>query len=350
MDLKNQLVTHKAFGEGKVVTHRENYLTISFKVGKKEFVFPDAFKSFLKVGDTQLASQIDVMIKEEEERARVQLEEQRRRKFEELENSIIEAKAKKDRARVKVLPRANIAFKCNLCDGDKSDERVGFAGVCSDATIKTNIQSEKRAWCSVEENPCAQYLDEKITREELDAKYQAGEFICYESNMLNDWCAYAGIASRGINKGKPMKLDQARTDSLCVLTTRERKTKEETRYIFAVFLIGEYHEGDGQAEGFVKAQENYRIELTPDQAKAMPFWKYHANKNGSDKAVWSSGLHRYFGDEQAAQILRDIADIMKGTEKEQLATELYEHFCKINRVSLIKLGEPKGALMLREQK
>jgi hypothetical protein len=58
-------------------------------------------------------------------------------------------------------------------------------------------------------------------------------------------------------------------------------------------------------------------------------------------------LHRYFEDEQAAQILRDIAKIKVGTTDEQLAADFYEHFCKINGVDASAIGEPSGALRLR---
>lgn len=56
----------------------------------------------------------------------------------------------------------------------------------------------------------------------------------------------------------------------------------------------------------------------------MPFWRYHANEKQPEIAAWSSGLHRYFNDEQAAQILRDIVKIKKGTADEALAREFYE--------------------------
>ena len=109
-----------------------------------------------------------------------------------------------------------------------------------------------------------------------------------------------------------MHLSGVQSNSLCVLTTREPYTTEEDRFIFAVFLVDQTYDGDDLDEGFVSTQSKYKIKLTTEQAHQMPFWRYHANEKQPEIAVWSSGLHRYFNDEQAAQILRDIVEIKKG--------------------------------------
>ena len=43
MDLVNEQVMHKVFGRGKVVKCNNSFIKIDFPVGKKKFVFPDAF-------------------------------------------------------------------------------------------------------------------------------------------------------------------------------------------------------------------------------------------------------------------------------------------------------------------
>ena len=43
-----QIVIHRAFGEGKIISYNDRYITVLFDVGKKNFIFPDAFKTFLK--------------------------------------------------------------------------------------------------------------------------------------------------------------------------------------------------------------------------------------------------------------------------------------------------------------
>lgn len=146
----------------------------------------------------------------------------------------------------------------------------------------------------------------------------------WETYMVEQiWKAMAGIVQHGENKGKPMKLNQVQTNSLCVLTTRDPRSKEEDRYIFAVFLVDDSYEGDGRDEGYVSTTSEYKIKLTPTEARSLLFWNYHANDNHPEVAVWSSGLHRYFQDEQAVQILRDIAIIKRGTDEEVLSERFF---------------------------
>ena len=248
--------------------------------------------------------------------------------------------------KAKAYPRANIAFKCNYCDGGQSAIQVGFDGVCSDKLIRNNIEVENRTWCSAEDCACLQYLNKEISRKDLDLLCADGGFVCYESQMLRDWKAMAGVVQNGENKGKPMKLNQVQANSLCVLTTRDPQSKEEERYVFAIFLVDETYEGDGYDAGYVSTKLPYKIKLSPNEAHSLLFWNYHANDNKAETAAWNSGLHRYFEDEQAAQILRDIVKIKIGTADEQLAADFYEHFCRINGIDADAIGEPSGALLL----
>ena len=158
----------------------------------------------------------------------------------------------------------------------------------------------------------------------------------------------AGVVQTGANKGQPMKLHQVQTNSLCVLTTRKPQMKEADRFIFGVFLVDETYEGDHKDEGYVTTNSKYKIELTPYEAMHRKFWNYYANGNQSERAVWSSGLHRYFEDDVAVQILRDIAKIKQDTQDEQLAQEFLEYFCRVNGVELDAVAEPNGALLRRE--
>lgn len=64
----------------------------------------------------------------------------------------------------------------------------------------------------------------------------------------------------------------------------------------------------------------------------MLFWSYHFNNNNTDVPTWNSGLHRYFQDNVAALILRDIAEVKKGTSDHTLAEEFFNYFCRINGV------------------
>jgi hypothetical protein len=240
--------------------------------------------------------------------------------------------------------RPNIAFKCNYCDGGKSSSSIGFNGVCSEKIIRYNIDVEQRTWCCSEDCPCYNYLLGYITREELDAQLEDGGFVCYESQMLRDWKAMAGVVQRGERKGQPMRLSNVQANSLCILTTRGPDSSEDERFIFAVFLVDETHEGDEREEGYVTTQSKFKLPLTPSEAKKMPFWRYHANENQPEKEAWSSGLHRYLTDIQAAQILRDIVGLKRNTKYEDLSKEFFETFCRINGIDQNDIGDPSGAL------
>lgn len=66
---------------------------------------------------------------------------------------------------------------------------------------------------------------------------------------------------------------------------------------------------------------------------------------GENDSGKSTGLHRYFNDEQAIQILRDLALIKKDTEDEKLAEEFLQHFSQINAIDIDSVGEKNGALI-----
>ncbi|NLI89167.1 MAG: hypothetical protein GX366_01980 [Epulopiscium sp.] len=185
----------------------------------------------------------------------------------------------------------------------------------------------------------------RITRSELDNIHNNGNYVCYESQMLREWKALAGVVQRGQRKGEPMKLNKVQNNSLCILTTRLPNSSERDRFIFGVFLVDENYEGDGSEAGYVTTKSKYKIKLSPKEAQKMLFWNYHANENKPEIATWSSGLHRYFEDEQAVQILKDIASLKKGTKDESLANEFLMHFSRINDIDIDLVTGNNGALM-----
>lgn len=342
MDLINLEVIHKAFGEGIIVSQDNSYITIKFQQSEKKFPFPNAFDGYLTIKNKTIAENIKKMIetikevKHKEKEHLVELEQQH--KIQKISSD------KKARMKVNIYPRANIAFKCNFCDGGCSDVQVGFNGACSDDIIHNNIEIEKRTWCSSEESACNQYLNGEIHRSALDDICISGGFVCYESQMLRDWKALAGIVQTGEKKGQPMRLNQVQSNSLCVLTTRNPNSNENERYIFGVFLVDQTYEGDHLDEGYVTTRSKYRIKLSPKEAHKMLFWNYHANINQPNVPKWSSGLHRYFEDEQAVQILQDIAQLKQGTKDEELANEFIIYFAGVNDIDISAVTEKNGAL------
>ena len=348
MNFIGALVQHKAFGEGTVTAFDEKYIKVHFTlVGDKKFVYPNAFNGFIVAEDGTIAAEIKKDIKKKEGQETIRKAEEKikwaelaqKQKKISLRNR--PAHAKKHR----VCKRSNIAFKCNYCDGGQSLEQIGFNGVCSDKTIHNNICVEKRTWCSSDECACKEYLNDNISRKELDLQCMNGGFVCYESQMLRDWKALAGVVQRGARKNEPMKLHEVQKNSLCVLTTSCPQSSETERFIFAVFLVDESYEGDNQKEGYVTTKSKYKIKLSLEESKQMLFWDYHTNQKKTEVAAWRSGLHRYFDDNEAIQILTDIVALKKGTKDENLAMEFMDHFIKVNGVDLELVPEKNGALM-----
>lgn len=343
MDLKGEKILHKVFGEGLVKGQKDGYIRIQFKAGEKEFPFPGAFEQFLSPVDEGLTAGLNKLLKAEaKEQAQQEAEDQAR-----IEQTRRRLAAGQRAGRAGARASDNIAFKCTYCDGGSGPDRVGFLGVCSDRNIRQNIRRDKRVWCSDETCACRHYLDGGIDRIALEAEFKERGSVCYESALLRDWTYYSGMVQSGPRRGQPMGMKRLNPGSLCALTTRLPGTREDERQVFAVFLVAESYEGDGTESGFVAAQEEYRLELSPEEAASLPFWRYHRNSSQPEKALWSSGLHRYFGTRQAALMLRDIARLKEGKQDGQLAQELYSHYCQLHQVDEASLGEPEGALTLQ---
>lgn len=343
MDLINLMVKHKVFGEGIIISHENSYITVKFQQAEKKFIFPNDFDGYLTTENNIIAEKINQKL----EHIKLAKKEEKEKQAELIQEKQSITIDKHPNVKTKIIPRANIAFKCNFCDGGRSNEQVGFNGVCSDEMIKNNIKLEKRTWCSSDDCECGAYIMGEITRSELDNIHNEGEYVCYESQMLRDWRALAGIVQRGERVGQPMRLNKVQNNSLCVLTTRMPHSIEKDRFIFGVFLVDETYEGDNSEEGYVSTKSKYKIKLSPKEAEKMLFWNYHANENQPEVARWSSGLHRYFEDEQAIQILQDIKTIKNGTKDQELASEFLDYFARINNIDISNIPEKNGALYRR---
>ena len=143
MNLMNCSVKHISWGIGTVTEQKENYIKISFPIGEKQFVYPDAFEKFLKCEDTSMQGQI-----------------------EEISHSVPVVNTRNGKK--KNYPKENIAFKCNYCDGGKEQNGIGYLCACSDELIGYNIEVARHSWCCNEKAPCSQYYDGIIDRETLD--------------------------------------------------------------------------------------------------------------------------------------------------------------------------------------
>jgi hypothetical protein len=238
----------------------------------------------------------------------------------------------------------NMALRCGYCDGGQTKKAIGYGGICSDEAINNNIETEKRAACGDENSFCRQYRDGKIKREDIESVFENGGFVCHESRTLKDWKAFAGIARSGANKGKPIDVSKAARNGLCVLTTCFPGAREEMRCVFAVYLTDETYNDGERKNGYITANEKYKLCFSKPEAQRLLFWNYYANGKNSAEAKWCMGEYRYIGNTAAAQILKDAANIKKGTEDERLAYELLEYFCKTRNIDENGIPEPEGAL------
>ena len=346
MELKGRKVQHKVFGEGVVKSQQGDYISIQFKEGLKEFPFPGNFFQFFTVADEKLEQNIQLLVDDQEEQDRLQQEEDQARI--DLRRKRIATSQARQRGGSRMRATGNVAFKCTFCDGGSTDQRLGFLGACSDKNIRQNIRKDQRVWCSSEDSDCRAWLEGRIDRIALDEVFESGGYVCYESALLRDWAFAAGVYHSGKRKGTPMKLAQVSPGSLCALTTRLPDTREDERQVFGVFLVDESYQGDGQEAGYVTAHSEYRLELTKEESRSIPFWRYHRNDSQPEKALWSSGLHRYFDSRQAALMLKDIAAIKEGKPDEALAKALFQHYLELHHIDRAELGEPNGALTLKK--
>ena len=223
----------------------------------------------------------------------------------------------------------NIAFKVTYCDGGETNEKYGFRDACSENCRITN-QSKGRSWCNEGRCPCMQLAQGLITKEEFDNIKNDSGFYCYESRMLTDWKAYAGTDNKK-NPPRPRRFNQLRSTGIAVLTTVPNN--KDDRFIFALFKIAKYFEGDETQEGYLEADPKFRIEFTKDESEQMRFWDFYSNKN-SDKEQWGTGLFRYLSNEQVTEIFKKALEVKTGKEDYSLVKELFDVF--LNEINIKK--------------
>lgn len=87
MNLVNQTVVHKAFGEGTIVAYDGNYITVKFSEKESKFVSPDVFTTFLKCKDTKLQAELELAFVAKEEAKAQKAREERERALHEAEET-----------------------------------------------------------------------------------------------------------------------------------------------------------------------------------------------------------------------------------------------------------------------
>ena len=342
MNLIGARIGHITLGQGEVISQNGNYFRVRFSTKETNFVYPDAFERYVSCSDEGIQAQAmaDLAAKRECERIETErrLAEEQARREAQMERESRERRPRRSAAATRYAGENNLAFKCNYCNGGASGECIGYKCVCSDEHIRYNIEKANRTWCSKESSPCSRYLRGEIDRGELE-RLNGERLVCYEARMLVDWRADAG---EDINSGnaRARRITNAASDSLAILTTTLPGSKE--RYIFAAFITEMVDVGDERSAGYVKANAEYKIELTPTEARQMRFWHYYRNKK-DDKKQWGQHLYRYISDETAARVLLDIVNIKEGAEKEN-ALRVLRHYCRLKGLDINSIPPASGVI------
>jgi len=104
MNLLNEIVMHKTFGQGTITLFDEKYVTVDFVSGQKKFVFPDTFGSHLTAQNATVSDLIAAEITHNnDEILRLKMEEEakisRAKEFESLVQSEVKKQKKTTRTK-----------------------------------------------------------------------------------------------------------------------------------------------------------------------------------------------------------------------------------------------------------
>lgn len=163
-------------------------------------------------------------------------------------------------------------------------------------------------------------------------------------NVFTDWEVSTGEVQSGVNKGQPNRAARVGSNSAGILTSRSSDQEETERKILGIYMVNELFTGNLGKDGMVPSHEEYRIELTEEEAEKMLFWNYYINKNYPHRMTWNSGKFRYLDNIWTAQILKDIIAMRTDEEQVQEATRFLEYLCKMNAIDINNIPEPAGAL------
>ena len=106
MNLINEEITHKVFGEGNIVDHEESIITVDFNEVIKKFVYPDAFGKFITLKDRNTAQSLkDIFLKRELEEEAL-----KRKREEEKERQVLEQPRREKLKNQRIHESSQIVF------------------------------------------------------------------------------------------------------------------------------------------------------------------------------------------------------------------------------------------------
>lgn len=197
---------------------------------------------------------------------------------------------------------ANVSERSKLIDGNLAFKvtwvygRSGpFTTPCTPEGRITNIQLQKKVWCSHPECPCRVLFD----RGNGGELKQAEKPPCYDSAIFTQWQFGGGFLHHGNRRGTPVPLRYAEPGKLAFFTSRNYEMSEAQRIVIGCYEIADIVE-DKDWGFVVRSKPESRIRVI-DLARAPKFWEYYQTPAGPR---WGTGLFRYLSDEIAAR-LRD---------------------------------------------
>jgi len=285
MNLVNQQVKHKHFGEGKVVDCSGSYVRVRFPIGEKRFVFPDAFGTYLILVDPETAQSVN------------ELKQQVLGKRKQVRAELLKQKTEEYAERQRQLERERLL-----------------------RTERFSPASQAVFWLDPEE----------------------------QEQVFTEWRVFTGVRQSGEHAGKPVRLAKLNNNSACLITHRDEDMAEEDRRIVGMFMVEETFVGKLCDDGYIPAHPKYRLRLSEEEAKQLLFWNYYYDERYPLNTTWNRGRHRYFENLWMAQILQKVMEIKKGTDEEGPAQEFFQYFCKMNHIDPQDIPAPSGALIQRQ--
>lgn len=207
----------------------------------------------------------------------------------------------------------HVAVKCTYNDGGEGDF-VGFAGTCTEKTIKENIINH--VWCGNDKCDCKIYYDNGFVGEKPNSP-------CMESELFRKWVYGAGWFHNGPKAGEP-KRAHIEAGGIALLTTRFPGDSEKERRIVGLYKIGKVTTLDGEETKFY-ADQDLKLRLPFDEARELYFWDYYTIN--ATAPSWKTGLLRYLHDAQVKKVLEDLIQTVRSNSHREIIKKL---LCDVN--------------------
>lgn len=217
--------------------------------------------------------------------------------------------------------------------------------------IISKRKAEKEALEEKREKERREQLREQRRKEKLKSLniHESSQIVFWlneeeQQSVFQDWEISTGKVQSGKNKGEPNRPARLGPYSASLLTVREDDESETNRRIVGIFMVDDMFSGDVGEDGMIPSHEEYRIELTDEEAEQMLFWNYYINKNYPHRMTWNSGKYRYLDNVWTAQILKDIMALKTDEDEIKHLESFLTYFCEMTALDVNDIPEPSGAL------